>query len=212
MITNRFAYFACLMIATLATIAVRLSAHDTEMSAASTDELIQRLATMPSQFGEWQLKSDQRLDDRTVKMLRCAGHLNRRYVSTVNGDVVDLVLMVGPSGPLLAHTPDVCMNSREFEQIEGSGPTTIHPGGESANVFLKTAYRARTLEGQTLRLYYAWSRDAKKWEGPNQPRLTLGDSAMLYKLQVTSVHTGANAADNHDTCRRFLADLSSNWK
>jgi len=216
MITNRLAYFGCLMVAVAATVAVRLTANDTEVSAATFQDGVERLSSAPASFGEWQLKSDQQLDDRTVKILRCAGHLNRRYANTATGEVVDLILLVGPAGPLLAHTPDVCMESREFEQIEASGPVAISDTGNARNVFLKTAYRARTLEGQNLRLYYGWSRDLQKWEGPDQPRMAMGDAPMLYKMQVSSVKPSSSTAEDatvesSDACQRFLADLISNW-
>ena len=145
----------------------------------------QRLESVPSHFGAWHLQEEQPLPDSTVNMLQCSAHLSRRYVHQETGRIVELVILVGDSGPLVAHTPEVCMRSREFQQIR---PATQVQGrkGDRENHFLVASFRARTVEGEKLDVYYAWSRDGEVWEAPDSPRVSLGPLPLLYKVQAAS--------------------------
>jgi hypothetical protein len=117
------------------------------------------------------------------------------------------VFLVGPAGPLAVHTPEICMTSREYENLKQSEPIDIVAQGKNHR-FFETLFRAKTLEGQKLHVYYGWSRDGNLWEAPQSPRIALGPLPMLLKLQVA-----CSASDTEDSKRSagitFLEDLLS---
>jgi hypothetical protein len=119
--------------------------------------------------------------------------------------MVALVMLVGPAGPLAVHTPEICMTSREYENIKPSEQVRVMSDGREQQ-FFATLFRAKTLEGQRLNVYYGWSADGEEWQAPLSPRITLGPLPMLYKVQVVcadaAVAEGATAPGV-----AFLADL-----
>jgi hypothetical protein len=179
--------------------------HQQGFQADAIEQAAGRLLKIPSHFGQWHLRDEEPLPDSTLRMLQCKSHVNRTYTNDVTGQSVSLTLLVGPAGPLLAHTPEVCMTSREYEPLKNAAAVPLTDRKEDH--FYAAPFRAKTLDGHKLNVYYAWSRDGKRWEAPETPRLTLGPLPMLYKVQVASVVPALSEAPEQDAALAFLGEL-----
>ncbi|MEX2139928.1 MAG: exosortase-associated EpsI family protein [Pirellulales bacterium] len=198
-------YFALLTIlAATAGPAVYLGQRQ-ELQAEAIEQAAARLGTIPSHFGPWNLREEEPLPDSTLRMLQCESHVSRTYMHSQTGELVSLVVLVGPAGPLVAHTPDICMASREWELLKAATPVSL--SASTTDRFYSTLLRAKTLEGDKLNVYYAWSRDGKSWEAPESPRVALGPLPVLYKIQVASPDSSRNVESSGSAVKDFLSDL-----
>jgi hypothetical protein len=157
--------------------------HRQDLEAKLLVNAAERLSLVPAHFGPWSLREESSLGESVLRLLGCSDHICRTYVHNESGDTVAFVMLVGPSGPLAVHTPEICMTNREYENIKQSEPIAI-TSDERTHEFFATMFRAKTLEGPKLNVYYGWSRDGVHWEAPESPRTALGPLPMLYKLQV----------------------------
>ena len=55
-----------------------------------------------------------------------------------------------------------------------------------------------------LEIYWAWSRDGRSWEAPDNPRTVLARSPALYKLYVVRQFVAGSRDENVDSCQEFL--------
>ena len=84
-----------------------------DMSAAA-----EQLKQFPKQFGHWTLAQEgEPVSDTVSAELSLAGYVSRDYVNRENGAHASLLLMVGESGPLLRHPPNICYANRANEQV-----------------------------------------------------------------------------------------------
>jgi hypothetical protein len=202
--------------ALLAIVAITVSpavylGHQQAVRAAMLDQAARRLSLVPMQFGSWLLREEDTLSESVLNMLGCSNHLCRTYVNSNTGEAVALVFLVGPAGPLAVHTPEVCMTSREYENLKESEPLDIAARGKSHR-FFETMFRAKTLEGQKLNVYYGWSRDGSIWEAPESPRMELGPLPMLLKLQVACSAPDTEIDPKRCAGITFLEDLLSHME
>lgn len=206
MTTSNVKYYCALMAVVAVTVspAVYLG-HQKNIQAAMLEKAAQRLSQVPTQFGSWLLRDEDTLSESVLDMLDCSNHLCRTYVNSETGEAVALVFLVGSAGPLAVHTPEICMTSREYENLQQAEPIEVAAQGRRQQFFM-TLFRAKTLEGQKLNVYYGWSRDGNQWEAPESPRTTLGPLPMLYKIQVACAEP-AVAAEGPTAAVTFLQDL-----
>jgi uncharacterized protein DUF3485 len=206
MIASNSKYYGALIVVVAITVspAVYLGRQQA-VRAGMLEQAARRLSEVPTQFGSWLLRDEETLSESVLNLLGCSSHLCRTYVNGKTGEAVALVFLAGPAGPLAVHTPEICMTSREYETLKQSEPMDIGAAG-SKHRFFHTMFRAKTLEGQKLDVYYAWSRDGVQWEAPDSPRLVLGPLPMLYKLQVACTEPAVTAA-GHTAAVSFLVDL-----
>jgi hypothetical protein len=178
-----------------------------------SDKLMQaageRISRLPARFGQWRMTRSEPLDEDVIRMLSCRAHENRVYVDDQTGESVSLVLLTGPAGPLVAHTPEVCYSSVDFETVEPAHPETIRGTGDGADIFDQVTFRTQKVGGEKQRVYYGWRKSQGTWLAPKNPRLTLGGQPMLYKLQLAAEAPGDSQRDPSasDPARRFLNDL-----
>ena len=156
---------------------------DTEklMEAGSSN-----VSQLPETVGDWHVIKSEPLEDKVLRMLNCRNHENRVYVNDKTGEEVSVVLLVGEAGPLLAHTPEVCYSSADWETIEPAHFETIRGTGDKADDFYRVTVRALNLTKDRQRIYYGWRAGTGPWQAPKNPRMKLGGEPMLYKLQVVA--------------------------
>lgn len=170
------------------------------------------LARLPSTIGTWRTLESAPLDDDVLAMLQCRAHQSRVYIDEETGEKVRLVLLFGASGPLVAHTPEICYSSANFEIIESSQPVIVRGAGTGADVFDKVVFRSRSVAAEAQQVLYAWLRPGGQWEAPRNPRLKLAGAPILFKLQLSTEAPlqSTQAKDQSATAdadQRFLSDL-----
>ena len=82
----------------------------------------QELGKAPNSFGgpqndRWQLivtETTDRFPDDVIEMLECSGYINRCYENRRTGEKVDVFVVIGPTGPISSHTPEICFSSQNY--------------------------------------------------------------------------------------------------
>ena len=164
----------------------------------------QRLAAVPTQFGDWQMQSNEPLSPEVEKMLQCAGNFSRVYVNTVTGESVGVAAIVGPSGPTAVHTPEICYTSRDHVELDKPTPVSIRPQERPNEELWRMTFLAKDLGGTRLRVYYGWSDASGVWSASAHPRFKYSGQPLLYKIQLAARMPEVEESDGGDPCQRFL--------
>jgi hypothetical protein len=185
------------------------SSKATEQMLVAASEAVRQF---PESIGPWKMVSSDPLPDRVLEILQCSAHQSRDYVHEETGQKVSFILLVGAAGPLVAHTPEVCYSSADYEVLQTAQPEVIRGTGDAADVFDRVVFRSKKVTGEKLRVHYAWRRPNGHWQAPKNPRLSIGGSPLLYKVQLATTdesNSDDSAADSSKNLpdERFLADL-----
>jgi hypothetical protein len=170
------------------------------------------LAEFPKQVGDWQILSDKPMEATTVRMLSCAGYVNRQYVNRKTGKTVWIAVMLGPSGPIAVHTPEVCYSSRDYSINEPRHRMSLVDADGRTHTFWSLSFRSDTPSTDKLQVDYAWfAYDQDQWKASTSPRFEFAGKRLLFKLQIAAL-TPAAGNTGPDPCEDFLsAFLRSGW-
>ncbi|MBX9789743.1 MAG: EpsI family protein [Pirellulales bacterium] len=191
--------------------------HDLGAAAKSLD-----LIAKTSEVGPWKLKDSSRLSPEIVKLLHTSGDVSCKYQNDQTGDIVELVVLVGETGPLSTHSPEVCYSSRDYQVVSEPTSQQVEARGVPAN-FLSMTLSSDGFDGSLLRVWYAWH-NGQQWFAPRNARISLRAEPFLYKIQISTYLTGlederrpstqkaaTNTADEavrqREVCRTFLMDF-----
>lgn len=178
----------------------------------ASDELIaaaERVGTIPMSLGDWVATEKEQLSDSAVKMLRCTGNLVGAYANPKN-ELVSMVFLVGPAGPLAIHTPDVCYGSNNYSTVEAKRKKTIVDSEGNEHEFSVITFKENKAGNRLLRVYYAWNYEGD-WVAPAMPRTAFAGIPMLYKIQVATNAISQNDEES-DAGERFLQENLPRFK
>ena len=162
-----------------------------------------KLEELPEDFGDWKLQSTEKMTDSVVEMLQCSGHISRIYVNKESGERVSVAVIVGPSGPIAVHTPEVCFSSRDHKKIESRKSVSV---GDLDDQFWAMTFESNDVKADLIRVYYGWT-PGNHWAATKNPRVSLASCPHLYKIQlVTHLPAGTDLTSN-DPCKNFLEDF-----
>jgi hypothetical protein len=170
-----------------------------------------KLQGVPAKFGNWTLQSSEEMSDHVVKMLECAGYFVREYRYRDDEQPgreasVKVALLLGPSGPMSSHTPEICFKSQNYP-IEGDRERlTVRGEDGSQGDFWAVTFKANDPAGDMIRVYYGWSTGGP-WRAPENHRFAFASYPFLYKIQVASVVPLSTNLGSDDPCRAFLKDF-----
>jgi hypothetical protein len=170
-----------------------------DMSAAA-----QQLAKFPRSIDDWDVSQDgEPLSEGICRELGLVGHVSRVYKNRSTGDVVTLLLMLGQSGRLVRHPPDICYANRANEQV-GEATTMSVDTTTPPSEFRLLEYRKNSLAGDdSFQVAYGLTTDTT-WSAPKYPRIAFGGSPHVYKVQLlTSLETGEERADGQAVLQAF---------
>lgn len=169
------------------------------------------LNTMPAVIGSWRLVKEDKLTDHVIQTLQCAGYVNRTYRNQANGDEVTLAIIVGPTGPISVHTPEICYSSQAYSIEEPREPRKVESGIGKASTFWCTRFRSTNATAEELCVYYAWG-TGEDWQASESPRFEFAGNKMLFKLQMASLVPPGHL-NERNACDDFLKELlNSGWK
>lgn len=157
-----------------------------------------RLKSVPADFGDWRMSSESKLEDRIAEMLQCEGSLTRVYENTRTGQKVSVFLIVGPSGPVAVHTPEICYSSKDYRITDDRVKYTFDDQQDLWDLRLK----ANQAGAPPIRVMYAWTNDGN-WDATANPRFAFGGRPLLYKIQLAGPIPSESGET--DACRDFLA-------
>jgi hypothetical protein len=166
-----------------------------------------KLERVPLEFGSW-VGTNEPLDEKIVRVAEAAGNVSRSYVNRKNRDRINVLLLCGPSGPIGAHTPDVCYGGIGFS-CKGSPAVkgmTLPNGGHAS--FWTARFEKTSATEEPLRVYWAWSVNGD-WEATANPRADFALQTSLYKLQLVRVDnpTSRDRDSNQDSFDLFLTEF-----
>lgn len=166
-----------------------------------------KLQNVPPAFGDW-TSTENPIDAEILKKAEAVGSVSRVYENKNDKSKVSVLLLCGRSGPIGAHTPDICYAGLGYK---------MH-GGELRKNLAESSYWSGRFEKPNgdagLMVTWAWSVDGN-WLAAENPRLEFVGHDALYKLYVTrglsqSERTGAPTADSDPTAvflTEFLPEL-----
>lgn len=170
-----------------------------EMAAA---ELLEKT---PQQFGAWQTERSFEMEERTLRMLQCSGDVNRLYANPISGAQVNVAVLLGPTGPIGSHTPEICYSSVDYAQ-QGKRRLVSLEIGDKTHSFWQVMFKRNSVGGESLSVFYAWS-SGDEWVAADEPRWQFADRPFLYKIQLASILPPSSTADDLQPCSEFLAEF-----
>jgi len=166
----------------------------------------EKLAQLPAQFGPWKLAASHEFSEITKTELECTGYVDRTYVNQNTGERVDVMLVVGPTGAISVHTPEVCVGGRDYTIAGERRQVTVETPDAASHRFWSVAFRSRGLEASTLRICYGWTAGGP-WMAPENPRFYFVGKQYLYKVQVSAQGPLQAASTQRDAGQQFLRDF-----
>ncbi len=162
---------------------------------------------LPERLGPWRLVKTLELEPGTGETLQCAAHLHGIYTNEQTGDTVVVAVLVGPSGPLSVHTPEICYSANDYE-LAGDRQrwtlTTDSKSPEQEHSFWRLHANSRHSTRANLRIFYAWSQ-GPQWQAVRGPRFALAGLPVIYKLQLSGPPRDNQSAAGLDPCQDFLS-------
>jgi hypothetical protein len=171
----------------------------------------QKLQSFPTEIGNWQLLSDDKISDSVLQVLSCAGYVNRHYVNRQTGKTITIAIYVGPPGPISVHTPEICYSSIAYAIQDPRKEVTITDKDGREHSFWMLTFRSNKSSIDRLQVYYSWQ-GSGAWIASNSPRFQFAGNKLLYKMQMSTLVPAKDAETGSDACQDFLsALLKSGW-
>ena len=176
---------------------------DSRGTLTGSDEAGAKLTQIPEQVGDWALEKSTPFSNQTVRILECAGYINRTYANQRTGETVTVALLVGPPGPMSVHTPEICLSTNQYSISDTRRKIAVEADDSALHEFWSFTFVSHEVDAEKLRLYYAWS-DGKTWAAPSQPRFKFADRPFIYKLQLAGHPRTEEESDSSDPVVDFL--------
>jgi hypothetical protein len=170
-----------------------------------------KLPGIPRDMGDWTLVDEQELAPQVVEVLQCQSYLYRIYRHQKSGQKVNIVILLGPPGPISVHTPEICYSGQGFRPDGGRVTLALsQPEKPEKDEFWSVRMKPLQEDGFVQQVYYAWSA-GDRWTKPDNPRWTFRRQPYLYKLQMASVQpreSEANADSQSQGAENFLREFT----
>jgi len=182
------------------------------------DEARVEMKSLPMEIGQWEAGAwqernwvpgvERELDDLSITMLQIQNsYIFRTYKNTVTQEEVHLTLMVGPTGRITVHTPDICFGGRDYEKesTRNRVPITVQleSGKEIDDTFWRIDFVGRSLDmNNRISFFYAVS-TGDAWSAAEQPRWNFRTFRYVYKLQVQAY---SGSEEEGGIVQKFLED------
>ena len=166
------------------------------------------IKALPMEIVHWQAEKEREIGDGAVAMLRIQdSYILRTYKNTATGDEVHVTLMVGPSGKVSVHNPEICFGGRDYKMESARSRVPIgvllSSGDEIDDTFFRVDFVGQSLDVNNRISFYWGISTGDAWDAVENPRFHFRRFRYVYKLQAEAY--SGTGADN-DTVKRFLED------
>jgi len=168
-------------------------------------EMARRLESLPMTIGDWTGTSGQ-ISAADMRTAGATGSVLRRYRNVKTGEEASVMMLCGPPGNIVNHTPDICYPSQGYALGEPAVFRTPADATSGEAEFLTAIANRSGSAPSVLRIFWSWN-DAKGWRTPNAPFWTFAAAPVLCKLYVVRETGGETVAPENDPAREFLAVL-----
>ena len=160
---------------------------------------------LPPRLGHWRLVKSLPLEEGVGDTLQCAAALHGIYTNEQTGDSVVVAVLVGPSGPLTVHTPEICYSANDYELAGERQAVAITDKKRQQHSLWQLHANSRHSTRPNLRVLYGWSQ-GREWQAVRGPRFALAGLPVLYKLQLAGPARDAHS-EGPDPCQEFLSQF-----
>ena len=173
------------------------------------DEVRTAMKSLPMQIGPWQAETEGELDKTSINMLRIQdSYIFRIYKNVDTQAVVRLTMMVGPTGKITVHTPEVCFGGKDYEKDSARMAVPINVqllsgDKEIADTFWRVTFTGRSLDTNNRASFYYAVSTGNEWIADETPRSTFQAYRYVYKMQVEAF---VSPGDEGDMVKKFLID------
>ena len=160
-----------------------------------------KLQNLPTSFGAWK-STENPIDAEILKKAEAIGSVSRVYENQNDHTKIAVLLLCGRSGPIGAHTPDICYAGLGYKM---AGSELKRNVGESSYF----TGRFDKPNGDGIMVSWAWGVDGT-WRAADQPRVEFVGHDSLYKIYATRGLTTAerdNAPAGPDPTAIFLTEF-----
>ena len=168
---------------------------------ADTDLSVElaRVNGIPETIGDWRMSNQVEPKENVLKILLCKAYLQREYTNVETGDEVSVVWIAGPSGPTVAHIPEICYTSQNYEAKGERVRFDLKRGGS----LWRNEFHSKGLAGDEFVVLYGWSR-GEDWQASSYPRIEFGGASLVYKVQVSAQVSENNTDPAANFVNQFL--------
>lgn len=143
-----------------------------------------RLDNVPAEFGDW-TSTEVPMDDKVLRVAEATGHVSRIYRNRKTGNLVSVLLLSGPPGPIGAHEPKYCYEGNGFEMSGAPQKKALGtPDGTGATYWSVLFAKKGPASEVPLRVCWMWGVDGD-WKASDNPRTEFALRRTLYKLYVS---------------------------
>ncbi len=157
------------------------------------------LLDLPLTIGDWVAEKEEILDSASIHQLEIdKGYVARRYKNAKTRSEVNFVMMLGPTGRVVVHTPEFCFGGKNYDKEENNNLIRLPIAapaekGPTEETFWKISFVNRALQGEKISFYYSVS-DGSVWSAVDNPRYEFSRFLYVYKIQVEGI-VGIGGAD-----------------
>jgi len=169
-------------------------------SSEAARETQRRFEGFAQTIGPW-TGTDTKLSDRQLALAEAQANLSRTYRRADPPAALNVLILYGDSGPLGAHTPEVCYEGSGLKQVSNKEKRTVP--GTSAE-FWTAKFEAGGVPPRTVEVVWGWGVDGT-WKAAENARLEFADRRQIYKLYVSRVVPVRPEPAGRNSLDEFLA-------
>ena len=176
------------------------------------DLYIERLSSLPMNFGDWIGKdSEQELDERVRQVAGIEGRISRTYRNTRTGEEVSVEIVSGLPQHISEHTPPLCYVANGYEMTKDDQPYTVNMVNGVEAQFRRARFRKETHESGRFRLhiFWSWRMADTNWVGPSTQgsRFKFAGRPALYKMYVIDPNPVDGQTESESPAVSFIEEV-----
>ncbi|MDR1484186.1 MAG: EpsI family protein [Planctomycetaceae bacterium] len=171
------------------------------------DEARLKLRELPFTIGDWVADGEGELSEQDVTNLQIQnGYISRRYKNSKTKSEIYITIMVGKTGIVVVHSPEICFGGRDYKKDERGRAAVSFPildftgKATDENMLWKVKFVNNSARGGTIAFYYGASA-GNGWAAEENPRMKFSNFRYVYKIQVQAKEDG-----QEDIAKAFLSD------
>ncbi|MDR2642474.1 MAG: EpsI family protein [Planctomycetaceae bacterium] len=176
-------------------------------SFSGISEAKNKLKELPYTIGDWVAEGESELSELDVKALQIQdGYISRLYKNTKTQSAVYITLMVGKTGIIVVHSPEICFGGRDYKKDDKGRVSVKFPildftsKATDENTLWKVKFINNSARGGIITFYYGVS-VGNVWVADDNPRFKFSGFRYAYKIQVQAAENEQN-----DVAHEFLSD------